>query len=539
VSVTIGPGVRLLVLAAAVAVALAPAGGPRGAGGESPLIGGPYARLLAHSADLGAARDASVQLVVALRDSTRPGGLIGWADNHRLSVRWQPGQDWAIVEGGAHAVGDALGVAVHDYRSADGHTFYVAARQPPIPVALRAEVTEVGRILGYGRNRVATPPTFPLDVPKPGLTPAVMMTAYDVTRLAVTGKGQTIAFFEFGDYDAADLQAYATRFNLPAFTMAAPVGGMPPHNDSSGETTMDLEAAHAVAPDARLVVVNANTYVSDENFQWSQIENMFDAVDHEYPGAVWSSSISTGPCDRLLERVDAQPARSALATAESHGTSAFDAAGDTAGLECKEGLAGHWGAKPTPDDIGLDPVASLPEMTDVGGTTLSTDANGVWVSEETWVDYAMQQGTGGGISAVFDRPAYQRSLLVPEDSQLGKHRLTPDVAAVADVLTGIMVKFKNNWVVMGGTSMAAPMWAGFAALMNQYLLANGGRALGDLNPLLYRAAGGARQPAFHDVTLGGNAAYTAGPGYDLVTGLGTPDVDNLAHNILDIQKAGR
>ena len=75
--------------------------------------------------------------------------------------------------------------------------------------------------------------------------------------------------------------------------------------------------------------------------------------------------------------------------------------------------------------------------------------------------------------------------------------------------------------------------------MNQYLIERGGQRLGDLNPLLYRIAAGAPRPAFHDVTLGGNAVYAAGPGYDLVTGLGTPDVDNLVQNILDIQKGSR
>ncbi len=503
-------------------------------------IGGPYGNLLAHSADLGAARGGDVQVVVALADTTRPAELVDWADHRGLSVRWRPGEDWAIIAGGADKVADAFEVAVHNYRSGEGHVFYAAATQPGIPQQLRGQVMDVGRILGYGRRAVVTRPTPPLDVPKPGLTPPVMMTAYNATPLATTGKGQTIAFFEFGDYDTSDLRAYAQRFNLPDFNLAPPIGGMPPHNDATGETMMDLEAAHAVAPDAQLVVVNATGYFPDDNYRWSEVETMFDAVDSRYPGAVWSSSITVGPCDQLLKALDADPARSALARAEQHGTSAFDAAGDTGGLECKQDIEGHWGAAPAGDDVGLDSMASLPEMTDVGGTTLSTDAKGLWVSEETWVDYAMQQGTGGGISAVFTRPAWQSSLSVPQDSQSRLRRLTPDVAAVADAVTGLLIRYDGKWLIMGGTSLAAPLWAGLAAVMNEYLLANGGHALGDVNPLLYQAAStGARQPAFHDVTLGGNDVYAATPGYDLVTGLGTPNVDNLVHDILDIQRAGR
>ena len=115
-------------------------------------------------------------------------------------------------------------------------------------------------------------------------------------------------------------------------------------------------------------------------------------------------------------------------------------------------------------------------------------------------------------------------------------RLTPDVAAVADQFTGVKIVFNGKQLVGGGTSQSAPIWAGLAAVMNQYLVENGGRPLGDLNPLLYKVAEGSRLPGFRDVTLGGNAVADAQPGYDLVTGLGTPDVDNLVRNILVLQK---
>jgi kumamolisin len=98
--------------------------------------------------------------------------------------------------------------------------------------------------------------------------------------------------------------------------------------------------------------------------------------------------------------------------------------------------------------------------------------------------------------------------------------------------------FAQKVLIGGGTSQAAPIWAGLTAVMNQYLIANGGRALGALNPLLYRIAAGAARPAFRDVSLGANAVDTATPGYDLVTGLGPPNINNLVRNLLDIQRAG-
>jgi kumamolisin len=127
--------------------------------------------------------------------------------------------------------------------------------------------------------------------------------------------------------------------------------------------------------------------------------------------------------------------------------------------------------------------------------------------------------------------------------------LTPDVAADADPATGVdcytgSTDDKGNvtasWGPGGGTSQSAPIWAALTALMNEYLTTHGGRAVNDLNPLLYRiSAPGAARTAFHDVTLGGNAIYNAAAGYDVVTGLGTPDTDALVHDILDAQQGGR
>ena len=108
-------------------------------------------------------------------------------------------------------------------------------------------------------------------------------------------------------------------------------------------------------------------------------------------------------------------------------------------------------------------------------------------------------------------------------------------AALHDVAEHGIV-FDQQEVVGGGTSLAAPIWAGITAVMNQYLLERDGQLLGNLNPLLYRISEGARFPAFRDVVLGGNAVDNAGPGYDLVTGLGTPDVDNLVRDLLVAQR---
>ena len=101
------------------------------------------------------------------------------------------------------------------------------------------------------------------------------------------------------------------------------------------------------------------------------------------------------------------------------------------------------------------------------------------------------------------------------------------------------IVFKQQVLVGGGTSQAAPIWAGLAAVMDQYMVSNGGELLGALNPLLYGVAAGSRIPSYRDIVLGGNAVNTATPGYDLVTGLGSPDVDKLVRNLLIAQKVSQ
>ncbi|HEX2398457.1 MAG TPA: S53 family peptidase [Mycobacterium sp.] len=497
---------------------------------DQPVIGGPLALLLASSTDLGPSRDGGAQLTVTLPDSAWPATLIDWASAHDMWVRWRPGDTWAVVEGAAQDVATAFAVPVNDYRGRKGQVFYASPQQPPIPETLRASVTGIGRILGYTPHREARPGFLPLDVPGQGLTPKALLEAYNANPLAAagfTGKGATIVFFSFSGYDQKDLDAFADLSGLPRFTPVL-VGGQP--GPSGAETAMDLEVAHAIAPDAQKVVVNARPTVEGDG-AYEKIGQLFESVDRQFPGAVWSLSIGWG-CDALISAADLAPIEAALAAAQKRGTSAFDASGDTAGLECKGG--DEWSSSPGPDDVGLDAISSLPAMTSVGGTTLSTDDQGRWLGERAWVDSPLSQGTSGGVSVLYDRPAWQERLSVERD--VDRRRLAPDVAAVADPFTGVRIVFDQQELVGAGTSQAAPIWAGLAVLMNQYLLAHGGRPLGNVNPSLYRVAAGANLPGFRDVGLGGNAVDIAQPGYDLVTGLGSPNVDYLVRDLLDIQR---
>ncbi|MDZ7885595.1 MAG: S53 family peptidase [Mycobacterium sp.] len=498
-------------------------------------IEGPYASLLEASTDLGPAREQSIELTATLTGESPPTALMDWAREQSLSVQWRPGDDWVIVEGPPAAIEQAFDVSVRDYRGRRGQLFYASPHQPAVPEHLRDEVSEIGRILSYTPHHMSRPDHIPLDVPDQGLAPQALLNTYnadDLNRGGFTGRGITIVIFAFDGFHQSDLDTYTSTFGLPQFTPEV-VGGSP--GEPRGELSMDLQVAHAVAPDARKVVVNARPTVEGGG-GYRKIGEMLEETDRQFPGAVWSFSIGWG-CDKLITAADLAPVRSALRTAQSHGTTAYNASGDLAGMECRGGQ--DWSSPPSEQDVGLDSIASLPEMTSVGGTTLSTDADGRWVSEQTWFDVPLSQGTGGGVSALFDMPSWQRdaAAAVAPDRHDGR-RMTPDIAAVADPFTGVKIVINDQTVVGGGTSQSAPIWAGLTAVMNQWLLENNGSLIGDINPLLYRIAQGAPRPAFRDVTLGGNAVDNAGPGYDLVTGLGTPDIDNLVRNLQIAQRVG-
>lgn len=500
--------------------------------GRSDAVSGPYGRLLAESIDLGPAHTERVQLTAALHRRAEPVLLNSWARAHGLSVRWRDGDDWAVIEGEAAAIAGAFGVAVRDYRATDGpdsgRVFYASPQQPETPPEASAEVAGVGRILSYTPTREALP-MLPLEVPDGGLSPTQLLNAYNATPLVeegFTGRGQTVVVYAFDGFVQQDMDAFTSTSGLPPLEVEV-VGGMPERR--VGEANMDLQVIHAIAPEAKLVLVNArSTTANSGGGAFVKLGQLMESVDQQFPGAIWSFSIGWG-CDRLFTAADFAPVRAALSAALKNGTTAFNASGDLAGLECKGGK--RFSEPPTPDDVGVDAVASLPEMTAIGGTKLSTDADGRWLSEQSWYNTPLTIGTAGGISTLFERPDWQT---VGIGSELPDRRLVPDVSAVSDPFTGVRIVFNGQPAVGGGTSQAAPIWAGLAALMNHKLAARGARPLGELNPVLYRLPRSSiAPPGLRDINYGGNAISLSGTtGYDMVTGLGTPNVDNLVKNIL-------
>jgi len=162
----------------------------------------------------------------------------------------------------------------------------------------------------------------------------------------------------------------------------------------------------------------------------------------------------------------------------------------------------------------VDFPAASPFVIACGGTKL-TLSGGTIGSEQAWNELSANEGaTGGGVSEAFAIPSYQQNAKVPKAPNGFAGRGVPDVAGNADPQSGYSVFVDGKTAVIGGTSAVAPLWAGLLALINQSLEAN----VGFVNAQLYSAAS-----AFHDITSGNNGKYSAGPGWDACTGLGSPD----------------
>jgi hypothetical protein len=360
--------------------------------------------------------------------------------------------------------------------------------------------------------------------PGGGLAPSQELTAYGIsgitfnsggTTVPGNGAGQTIAIIDaYDNPDAAsDLATFDTEFGLaapPSFTKiginasGTNTGTLPSANSGwSGESSLDVEWAHAVAPDAYIVLIEAN---SASNTDLLNAINYADNYVNPATGkGVAAISMSWGGSEFSGEASD----DSYFTTPANHpggGITYIASAGDSGSPAIWPSISTH--------------------VVGVGGTTLTTDTNGDYEGESAWSD------TGGGLSADLSAPSYQSGLVISNGSatiSAGGKRAGPDVAFDANPSSGVSVYSAygfGGWVQVGGTSMGAPQWAGIMAIIDQGVTLDGGTDLNGYTqtlPQLYQLS----SSDFHDITTGSNNQYSAGPGFDLVTGRGTPVANKL------------
>ncbi len=327
------------------------------------------------------------------------------------------------------------------------------------------------------------------------LTPAQVRHAYGFDQLPYDGSGQTIALVLAHDNPTAaqDLRTFDRQFGLPDPTLLKATQGSRVSYDPGWalESSLDVEWAHAIAPRATLLLVEAAS---------TSLSDLMSAVDYarHYPG-VSVVSMSWGanefPGENQLDGLFTTPAGHT-------GVTFVAASGDTGGQT-------------------IYPSTS-PNVVAVGGTSLTVSTGG-YVRETGW------NGSGGGASSFEAVPSYQAG------TQAFGRRTTPDVAYNADPNTGMLVVSGGSWYGVGGTSAGAPQWAGLFALVDQGLAKQGAQPLDGRTqalPALYTLARSHYAADFHDVTAGRAGGFTANAGYDLVTGLGSPVANNLIPGLI-------
>ena len=399
-------------------------------------------------------------------------------------------------------------------------------------------------ILGFDDRPAASPhsrflaaPAPPGKKARPAAAPTGAFAPPEVAKLynfptGLTGKGQCIAIIELNNFDqqhkptgtgfsTADLNAYFTSLGLamPSVTAVgvasdssagANVPGPDPNAD--GEVMLDIEVAGAVAPGASIAVYFAlNT---DAGFLAALKAALHDAV--RKPSVV---SISWGSA----EDFDTLQARTAFDQALQ------DAAALGVTVCCSSGDDGSSDLRDTDQDgqPHVDFPASSAFALACGGTHL-TGSGSTIKSEVVW--NSGNGATGGGVSNLFSRPAYQSASKVPKSPKGKTGRGVPDIAANADPNSGYKVRLVGGQnAVIGGTSAVSPLMAGLVALINQRLAALGKPTAGFMNPILYKTA---QASIFHDITSGTNdieklGKYKSGKGWDACTGLGSPIANKL------------
>jgi subtilase family serine protease len=379
--------------------------------------------------------------------------------------------------------------------------------------------------------------------------PADIRNQYDFNPLysaGDNGSGQTIVIFDsFGSPTIQpDLATFDSTYGIPAppsFNVYEPEGhvtydylnaspsavahdkNMQTEISWGDETTLDVEWAHAMAPGASIALVVVPVAETQGVQGLQNIESAQQWALDNHIGTTWSNSFAT--TEQAFHNNSVIDGLNGLyANAASKGISAFFASGDS-GVQNGDKQGNNY---PFPT---VNFPTSSPDVISVGGTQIQTPPPTIttYQPESTWNDCC--GSGGGGYSSVFSEPPFQTDASITDPSGM---RGLPDVSYNAALLSSILIwesfdpTAPPSWVIIGGTSAAAPQWAAIDAIANQ---ADG--QLGFLAPRLYQIySSSSYTTAFHDITSGNNSwggvtGYDAGPGWDAATGLGTPDAYQL------------
>ena len=432
-----------------------------------------------------------------------------------------PERRTVMLAGSAAAMSKAFGVTLSKQEHG-GSAYRVREGSIELPVGLKGMVDAVLGLDNRPQARAhfrVRPGSEGLAVEHSGIvahhaannisyTPVQVASLYQFPKGA-SGAGQTIGLIELGGgFRVADLTAYFKSLGKAAPSVTAvsvDQGKNTPTTSSSadGEVMLDIEVAAAVAPGAKIVVYFAPN--SDQGF----IDAISTAV-HDTKNKPSVISISWGGPESSWTGQAMMALDAACQSAAALGVTITVACGDNGSTDGVTDGANH-----------VDFPASSPHVLACGGTKLVASGDAI-TSEVVWNELSNGEGaTGGGVSTVFAKPSWQAKVTIPAPGGSSGGRGTPDVAGDADPATGYVVRVDGQTMVIGGTSAVAPLWAGLIAIANQ----QNRRSAGFINPMIYGSTGSgtaATRAAFRDITDGNNGAFSASPGWDACTGLGSP-----------------
>ncbi|WP_329572134.1 protease pro-enzyme activation domain-containing protein [Kitasatospora sp. NBC_01266] len=418
------------------------------------------------------------------------------------------------ASGSAKQVAAAFGTSIGDYTNAAGAHFYANDTAPSVPSSLAGTVQAVAGLTDQPMAHHAAGSAGPAG-PGGGYTPAQFRTAYGMTKLSgsYTGAGQTVGLVEFDAFNQSDINAWTSNFNQPSVTpkVVSVDGGVSSPGSGQLEVTLDIDAVASTAPAAAQIAYEA------PNTDAAWVDEMAKIASDNQINILSGSWLAGESC----ESGPINGSHNSFTQMAAQGITLLSASGDWGATGC-----GYNGDNTT---VQADYPASDPLVTGVGGTQLLTsDSAGTYQSESCWNQGSTgNTRSGGGYSQIFAKPSWQTGT--------NQYRSVPDIALDADYGAGALsVNLNGKWEDIGGTSLASPLMAGYIAMVDQKSKAAGTADVGALNPTIY-AIGQSSQYAstFHDVTTGNNNTYSAGTGYDLCTGWGSPQGDNLADPLIN------
>ena len=432
------------------------------------------------------------------------------------------------------------------YVMANGQRYFAPDGPPRIPTALAPFITGLADLSDH--------PIPTADIPANGLTPTITAKAYDIAPLwnqGIRGQGQTLAIATAsGAVNPADIQAFAQKTGapLPQIEVKQVDGGSTydPKIGSDSEVDLDLQVALGILPEGRIIDYQGPDG-SHGNGNISLGHSLADIYNQiEQDGLAHVVTTSYGLCESVLAADspgDQQLIDNSLKALEASNVTVFESTGDTGAYACLQALQIQPVSRLPAQALSLSiqSPSSSPFAVSVGGTRVELRSDGSYLSESAWANPLERAGGGGGVSDSEPRPPWQQGPGVSQPTFNPKGtRETPDVSGPADPNSGFFVCQTQPGASTptcnpgnGGTSAAAPFWAASMVLVQQYAAAHGAGALSRCfaGPILYDLAA-KRQPVppFHQITLGNNGYYSATSGWNFATGLGSPDVFNLAQD---------